>query len=220
MDNSDPPLTGKMEFPFFINSFKEKICYLKSASYLLQSVEFKIMQKLIVDQCDRILQDESGLAYGKLIKDYDVKLFGTYTRPLKVFSIFKQEDLKEALAAKNSQPLPFKIGYASQLNESVLMACTRKTADSPVEEVKPSKPVVYTKDTIYKVQFRVSWKKLPESDFAGLQEVDYYTDNSAYKYTSGNFKTEQECKEYLPKVRAKGFSDAFIVKFYSGKRIK
>lgn len=220
MDTSDPPLMGKMEFPFFVNSFKEKICYLKSASYLLQSVEFKIMQKLVVDQCDKILQDESGLAYGKLIKDYDVKLFGTYTRPLKVFSIFKQEDLKEALAAKKSQPLPFKIGYASQLNESVLMACTRKTADSPVEEAKPSKPVVYTKDTVYKVQFRVSWKKLPESDFAGLQDVDYYLDNSAYKYTSGNFKTEQECKEYLPQVRAKGFSDAFIVKFYSGKRIK
>lgn len=221
MDTSDPPLTGKMEFPFFVNSYKEKICYLKSASYLLQSVEFKIMQKLIADQCDKILQDESGFAYGKLKKDYDIKLFGTYTKPLKVFSIFKQEDLKAALAAQNSQPLPFKIGYASQLNESVLMACTRKTADSPKEEPKqPSKPVVFTKDTVYKVQFRVSWKKLPETDFSGLQEVDYYTDNSAYKYTSGNFKTIKEAQDYLPKVRAKGYSDAFIVKFYSGKRIK
>ncbi len=223
MDTSDPPMTGKMEFPFFINSFKEKICYLKSASYLLQSVEFKIMQKLVVDQCDKILQDESGLAYGKVKKDYEVKLFGTYTRPLKVFSIFKQDDLKQALLDKNSQPLPFKIGYASQLNESVLMACTRKdpNAQQIVDKVEtPSKPIIYTKDTVYKVQFRVSWKRLDERDFKDLPEVDYYTDNSAYKYTTGSFKTEAECKEFLPKVRAKGFSDAFIVKFYSGKRIK
>ena len=221
MDNSDPPLTGKMEFPFFINSFKQKVCYLKSASYLLQSVEFKIMQKLVVDQCDKILQDESGLSYSALKKNYDVKLFGTYTRPLKVFSIFKQEDLKNALVAQNSKPLPFKIGYASQLNESVLMACTRKTETEQVNKDKePAKPIVYTKDTIYKIQFRVSWKKLDSNDFNGLKDVDYYTDNSAYKYTFGSFKSEEECKKHLPEVRAKGFSDAFIVKFYSGKRIK
>ena len=95
----------------------------------MQSEEFKVVRKLFLEQFDEILQDESGFAYGRLIKDYDVNLFGTYTRPLKVFKIFKQEDLKEAL--EGSTPLPFKIGYASQLNESVLMSCTRKSPNAP-----------------------------------------------------------------------------------------
>lgn len=220
MDLSDPPMTGKMEFPFFLNSYKQKTCYLKSASYLLQDVQFKIIQKLVVDQFDRILQDESGLAYGRLLHDYDVNLFGTYTRPLKVFSIFKQEDLKAALA--NSKPLPFKIGYASQLNESVLMACTRKDPEKPIISNldKPTSAVVFTKDTIYRVQFKVSWKKLPDSELKGLKDVDYYTDNSSYKYVAGNFKNDKECWEYVKKVREMGYHDAFIVKFCNGKRIK
>ena len=126
-------MKGKMEFPFFLNSVKNKTCYLKSASYLMQSEEFKIVRKLFLEQFDYILQDESGFAYGRLIKDYDVNLFGTYTRPLKVFKIFKQEDLKDAL--EGSTPLPFKIGYASQLNESVLMSCSRKDPNAPKADV-------------------------------------------------------------------------------------
>ena len=129
MDLSDVMMKGKMEFPFFLNSVKNKTCYLKSASYLMQSEEFKIVRKLFLEQFDYILQDESGFAYGRLIKDYDVNLFGTYTRPLKVFKIFKQEDLKDAL--EGSTPLPFKIGYASQLNESVMHTCEDVLGDDP-----------------------------------------------------------------------------------------
>ncbi len=223
MDMSDPPMTGKMEFPFFLNSVKEKTCYLKSASYLLQGVEFKIMQKLVVNQFDKILQDESGLAYGNLKKDYDIRLFGTYSRPLKVFSIFKQEDLKNALAANNCKALPFKIGYASQLNESVLMACTRKDPNAPKQEVKneiENKTIAYTEEIVYKVQFKVSWKKLNDNELKGIKDVDYYTDNSAYKYTAGNFKSEKECQDLLKEMQNKGYKDAFIVRFCNGKRIK
>lgn len=228
MDLSDPMIKGQMEFPFFLNSIKNKTCYLKSASYLMQSVEFGVVRKLILDQFDKILQDESGFAYGRLIKDYDVRLFGTYTRPLKVFSIFKQDDLKAALA--NSQPLPFKIGYASQLNESVLMACTRKDPNSIstvaqqniTSNTNINKQNTNSNDTIYKVQFYVSWKILSKNapELNGVNYTDYYTDNNAYKYTIGNFKNEQECMSTLQNVRDKGFKDAFIVKFCNGKRIR
>ncbi len=225
MDLSDQMMKGQMEFPFFLNSIKNKICYMKSASYLMQSVEFGVIRKLVLDQFDRILQDESGLAYGRLIKDYDVKLYGTYTRPLKVFSIFRQDDLKEAL--EGCDPLPFQIGYASQLNESVLMSCVRKDPNAPstaaaTKTTMPDKPITFTKDTVYKVQFLVSWKKLPAGakEFNGISGVDFYTDNNTYKYTAGSFKNEAECQQTLKVVRSKGYNDAFIVKFYNGKRIK
>ncbi|MBR4441537.1 MAG: hypothetical protein IKS00_08320 [Bacteroidales bacterium] len=223
MEASDPAMAGTFEFAYFINSYPDKICYLKSASYLLQNNEFTIMRKILLDQCDRILQDESGLAYARVVKDYDVDVFGTYTRPMNVFSYYKQEDLKNALKAKNSKPLPFKIGYASQINESVLMACTRK-GKYPAREETPQQEVAASnsKDTIYKVQFKVSWNMIPPDDpmLSGIPEVDFYTDDSVYKYTAGSRKSEAECREILQIVRNKGFSDAFIVKFCNGKRIK
>ncbi len=223
MDLSDVMMKGKMEFPFFLNSVKNKTCYLKSASYLMQSEEFKVVRKLFLEQFDEILQDESGFAYGRLIKDYDVNLFGTYTRPLKVFKIFKQEDLKEAL--EGSTPLPFKIGYASQLNESVLMSCTRKSPNAPKQNTTTTNRTSNANSQqgiVYKVQFLVTWKKIPFSapEFSGIDDVDVYVDNNNYKYTAGCFKTEAECQATLAKVRAKGYNDAFIVKFNNGKREK
>ncbi|MCQ2975730.1 MAG: hypothetical protein MJ211_13090 [Bacteroidales bacterium] len=221
MDSSNPSLSGKFEFPFFVNSYKNKICYLKSASYLLQGGEFSIIQKIITEQFDRILQDESGLAYARVKKDFDVSIFGTYTRPMKVFSYFKQEDLKRDLQLKNSKPLPFKIGYASQINESVLMACTRKGI-YPTSNSNNYAQSDINQDTIYKVQFKVSWNIISPTDpmLEGIPDVDYYTDNSSYKYTAGCKKSEAECAQILQLVRSKGFSDAFIVKFANGKRIR
>ena len=219
MDLSDVMMKGKMEFPFFLNSVKNKTCYLKSASYLMQSEEFKIVRKLFLEQFDYILQDESGFAYGRLIKDYDVNLFGTYTRPLKVFKIFKQEDLKDAL--EGSTPLPFKIGYASQLNESVLMSCSRKDPNAPKQTTTTTK-TADNSGLVYKVQFLVSMDKIPASSpkLQGISNISYYIDNNTYKYTAGEFKTEAECQAALQQVRAKGYTDAFIVKFNNGKRIK
>ena len=224
MEASDPAMSGTFEFAYYINSYPEKICYLKSASYLLQNNEFTIMRKILLDQCDRILQDESGLAYARVVKDYDVSIFGTYTRPMNVFSYYKQEDLKQALAARNSRPLPFKIGYASQINESVLMACTRKGKYDYGHSQQPEKDnhIAVTKDTVFKVQFKVSWNMIPNNDpiLDGIPDVDYYTDNSVYKYTAGCKKSEAECRDILQIVKNKGFTDAFIVKFVNGKRIK
>ena len=218
MDLSDVMMKNKMEFPFFLNSIKNKMCYLKSASYLMQSEEFKIVRKLFLDQFDKILQDESGFAYGRLIKDYDVNLFGTYTKPLKVFKIFKQEDLKDAL--ENSSPLPFKIGYASQHNESVLMSCVKKAPGTATTAASTKK--TNNEGLVYKVQFFVSWKEIPtdSKEFNGIDGVSYYIDNNTYKYTAGSYKTEAECKATLQKLRNMGYNDAFIVKFNNGQRTK
>jgi N-acetylmuramoyl-L-alanine amidase len=140
-----------------------------------------------------------------------------------VFKIFKQEDLKEAL--EGSTPLPFKIGYASQLNESVLMSCTRKDPNTPQNTTATTTKTdnnANNEGIIYKVQFLASMKKIPTNDksFNGIDNVSYYIDNNTYKYTSGSFKSDTECQATLAKVRALGFDDAFIVKFNNGKRIK
>ena len=133
------------------------------------------------------------------------------------------EDLKRTLIDLHSSPLPFKIGYASQINESVLMACTRKTTrnNSPTASTTDM-PKNYSKDTVYKVQFKVSWQKqkIDDPKIVHLPDMDYYTDGSYYKYTAGNTKTPQECEPILQELKKAGYQDAFIIKFNNGKRIK
>ncbi len=220
---ADAAFNGHMEFPFFLNNIKEKTCYFKSASYLMQSVEFLTMQKLILNQCDRILQDESGFSYARIRKGYNVKLFGTYNEPVRDFRIFPQTDLKAALA--NSKPLPFKIGYAAQHEECVLMACEKceeGTATTTVAATTVPISAGNNEGLVYKVQFLVSWHQLPKDspEFNGLSNVQHYIDGRNYKYTVGSFKTDTDCQTLLGEVRAKGFKDAFIVKFQNGQRIK
>lgn len=220
---ADEAFNGHMEFPFFLNDIKEKTCYLKSASYLMQNVEFRTMQKLILNQCDRILQDESGFSYARIRKGYNVRLFGTYNEPVRDFKIFPQTDLKAALA--NSKPLPFRIGYAAQHEECVLMACEKceeGTATTTVAATTTPISAGNNEGLVFKIQFLVSWHLLEKDspEFNGLKNVEHYIDGRNYKYTVGSFKTDTDCQIMLGEVRAKGFKDAFIVKFQNGQRIK
>lgn len=45
-------------------------------------------------------------------------------------------------------------------------------------------------------------------------------DGQIFRYTLGNFSTEEEAREYLNSVRTRGFPDAFIVKYINGIRQK
>ncbi len=215
----DASFKGHMEFPFFLNNIKEKVCYLKSASYLMQNGEFITMQNLILSQCDRIIMDESGFAYTKMKKEYNVRLYGTYTYPVRDFKYCPQTELKNDLLAMNSQPLPFKIGYAAQHDEGVLIVCTKdEKTDAKytlIPEVQPA-----DSETL-KVQFLVSRRLLRtvSPELNGLSNVEYYKDGADYKYVSGNFKDEASCQAHLAQVKAKGFQDAFVVKFQNGKRV-
>ena len=72
---------------------------------------------------------------------------------------------------------------------------------------------------IYKVQFRMSWEKLPIDSFPSIfSDIDYYFDEGYYKYTIGNFNSENECRKTLDFVHRNGFSDAFMVEFNEESR--
>ena len=76
------------------------------------------------------------------------------------------------------------------------------------------------KKTVYKVQFLLSDRKLPNnsSKFKGLSPVEFYIENGSYKYTYGNASNFKEIEKSQKEVK-KLFKDAFIVIFEDGKRI-
>ncbi len=217
-DLSDDNLKDYPEFLLFLNRFGKKNTFIKSASYLLFQDEFRIIRTLILKQSKIILQDDSGIPFNILKKSgYGIRLFGNYTRTIKVFSNNYQADLQKELEKNKIADLDFKIGYNSWQNETVLLLAEKG------KKVK-IRPVTYKKEkeeVIYKVQFKSSWKKIPldSKKFKKLPPVEYYFDNGFYKYTIGKCSSPEECADYMKIAIEEGYIDAFIVAFYKKNRI-
>jgi len=96
----------------------------------------------------------------------------------------------------------------------------KESTKSNSKNVKSLDPVV--KQVVnYRVQFYTSPRQLTLSDsrFNKLSNLSYYVHNGMYKYTSGNFSTINDANIHRKKVKLAGFSDAFVVAFFKGKRI-
>jgi hypothetical protein len=217
-DLSNENLKDNLGFIPFLSKFELKNTYLKSASFLLQNDDFSIIRDLVLQQSDKILQDDSGIAYGRLLNSgFSVQLFGQYSTPTKTFEKYYQPDLRNALEQAKTKELPFKLGYNSLKNEMVLML-----AQPNGKEIK--KPITYKTEKVgivFKVQIKSSWKKIPQNSpvFKGLPKVEYYYTDNLYKYTIGSFTSAEACEDYIKLAVRKGFKDAFVVAFYQKNRI-
>jgi hypothetical protein len=211
-------MKDKLGFITFLSSFGAKNTFLKSASYLLHNPDFKMVHDVILKQSDKILQDDTGIPYEKLLNSgFSVHLFGNYTSTSKTFEKYYQPSLSKALADAKTKELPFKLGYNSLRNEMVLML-----AQPNGKAI--NKPTTYKTEiegVVFKVQIKSTWKKIPfnSSVFKGLPKVDYYYTDNLYKYIIGSFSSAEACDEYLKIAARKGFKDAFVVAFYQKNRI-
>lgn len=106
-----------------------KATYLKSASYLLHRETFSIIRNLILDESEFLLQDDSAIPL-KFFQDgrWDLTFYGTFTRPISLFSERHQPDLAEAYKdPKNKvKELPFGIGYQYRPGTSNIMKAVKK----------------------------------------------------------------------------------------------
>jgi len=243
-------MRNKPEFWSFLSRFGEKATYMKSASYILHNSTFSVIRKLVLNQSAKILQDDTGVPFRLFNKkDYHLKIYGNYSKTIKVFKYMFQPDLKAALdAEKGKKLLPFKIGYNSWYNEMVLIYAKSKrvypeqvevpveeTTETPTElaeetprktpeEQKPdsSSGDQHTQEGVFfKVQIKTASSKIGSSNeqFKGLPDVDYYYANGAYKYTIGREVKMADCLRLQKLAREKGFSDAFVVAFHGKERI-
>lgn len=101
----------------------------KSASYLMHKRYFSTIRGVVLARSAMIVQDDSGVPFQFFdANTWDVRLFGTYSKPIPLFANFYQEDMKAAYTSgKRVEPLPFGIGYQWRPNESNLTAAIRRT---------------------------------------------------------------------------------------------
>lgn len=104
--------------------------FLKSASFLMHKDYFSGIRNIILRGARFVLQDDSGVPFRFFSKNqWGTRVFGSYDRPIKLFSNFYQKDFHAAYADSSKVgKLTFGIGYDWKPNQSNLMLASKKMA--------------------------------------------------------------------------------------------
>jgi hypothetical protein len=126
-DLSDGEFKPGSRYHTYFSSFQNKNVFLKAASYLLHRDSFSNIRNVILENTQILLQDDSGMPYRYIAtNDWNLELYGKYTRPIGLFSERVQSDLREAFQQRGGKELPFRIGYNISHNEPHLILAQRK----------------------------------------------------------------------------------------------
>jgi hypothetical protein len=113
IDLADGAWATKPELKNFIQSFSNKITFIKSASYLLHTGNFTKVRDFIVSDTQASIQDDTGVPYKYFNKaGWSVRLYGKYAKPIRDFNYGYQPDLAQKFAQdKDIKPINFTFGY-------------------------------------------------------------------------------------------------------------
>lgn len=127
-DISNGGLKRNKRLETFLNTVEYSTTLVKSASYLMHEGNFTSIRNIILKNSENVLQDDTGIPY-RFIDDkkWDLTLYGDYEKPINLFSMNYQEDLKKAYDSLETKPLTFGIGYKYRKNESTWMLIQKKT---------------------------------------------------------------------------------------------
>jgi hypothetical protein len=127
---SDGQLTAVPGFLRWLETVSRNPTLLKAASHLLQEPDFTIVRDLILRNATVVVQDETGIDYAALDRDFDVRLYGRFTRPNSSFPSHYQASLAQAYRKSPAKPLPFRVGYEKDAGTGLQIA-VRETAAPP-----------------------------------------------------------------------------------------
>ncbi len=116
----------------YINSNKNVVTYIKSASYLLNNNFMSNMKDLILKNSDYIVQDDTGMPFKNFVQkdsEWNTKLYGQYARPVSDFKWLNKEQALEDAFKKDSAnvgKLPFHLGYHWGSKKDVIIYASKK----------------------------------------------------------------------------------------------
>ena len=126
-DISDKGLAKNPGFKIYISELPQSFTYLKAASYLMHSTNFKDIRSVIFSISTTILQDDSGIAYRFFDNTrWDIRLYGKYVKPKTEFSYISEPDLEKAYKTSVFKSLPYSLGYNWGYDHSNMLYAMRK----------------------------------------------------------------------------------------------
>ncbi|BDC52734.1 hypothetical protein F183_A50490 [Bryobacterales bacterium F-183] len=121
------------EFSLYLANLKPMVTFFKSASYLPHSDNFSRIREEVMNNSNAIAQDDTGIPFRffQARSDWDVTLYGKYSKPYGSFSGRKnltQQDLKVAFdRGEKVRGLDFYIGYGYGRAPSNLLVARRRS---------------------------------------------------------------------------------------------
>lgn len=112
----------------YLTNMGEVNTYLKGASYLMHETYFSMIRNVILNQSKNVIQDDSGIAFKYFGQNgkWKYTFYGTYVRPISLFSYAYQKDLDSTYKLQGSKPLGFGIGYNFKDKNSNFMIATKQ----------------------------------------------------------------------------------------------
>ena len=116
----------------FCEGLGEGDSLIKSASYLMHGDDFSRVRDFLLDRSMTIVQDDSGVPLKKFdLGQWQLEPFGSYVRPIPLFSRNYQSDLHGFFAKRHPDRLRFSFGYQWKPGQSTLLVAMKKTAPAP-----------------------------------------------------------------------------------------
>ena len=121
-------------FSAFLTKLGPADSLLKSASYLLHKTHFAKVRKLLLDNSETIVQDDSGIPLGYFgARRWRFRAFGHYEGPISIFANFYQPRMTQLFQSAN--PIDFGIGYRWRKNESNLIVAEKQPVPDGEEQL-------------------------------------------------------------------------------------
>jgi hypothetical protein len=120
----------KEEFTEFIrNNNLFDTCLIKASSYALHQNSFSKLRNFILMNANVILQDDTGVPLKKFPEDFEIHLFGNYTKPYgKEWTGYFQKDLRKMYDdMPDKSVISFCYGYGCGRSPVGLLLAIRKT---------------------------------------------------------------------------------------------
>ena len=101
--------------------------FIKSASYLPHKGHFSKVRNLIVNQSQRIVQDDTGIPVKFFNTDiWKLEPFGRYVRPISIFTKHYQSRMAKLFKSKTRQDIDFGLGYQMHPSRTSVLVATRR----------------------------------------------------------------------------------------------
>ena len=126
-DLANRGLSSRTSVRGVIESFSKGPVLLKAASHLPQQSGFSMLRNAILKHAPLIVQDETGLDYEAMTPNFNVRLYGAYSKPHRLFREFTNPSLISAYQERSQEvrPLTFTMGYLKEAGSAIQVA-TRK----------------------------------------------------------------------------------------------
>jgi hypothetical protein len=128
VDLSDHSLQVNAGFFDALSARGPFVTYLKAASYLMFKPKYSAIERFILAHSRHVLQDDTGVPVAAFEPArWDLRLYGSYDRPIRLFDHRHQPELEETYRTRTDvAPLPFSVGYEIRPHQSNLMLATRR----------------------------------------------------------------------------------------------